>query len=40
MSLEDTDMYALKVRIEEITQKLANNQVVPNDKRFDLLAFY
>lgn len=37
MSLEDTDTYALKVRIQEITQKLANNQVAPNDKRFDLL---
>ncbi|RPA99385.1 hypothetical protein L873DRAFT_1806939 [Choiromyces venosus 120613-1] len=33
MSLEDTDMYALKVRIEEITQKLSKNLVVPNDKR-------
>ncbi|PWW75702.1 hypothetical protein C7212DRAFT_357811 [Tuber magnatum] len=33
MSLEDTDMYALKIRIEEITQKLSTNTVVPNDKR-------
>ncbi|CUS13913.1 unnamed protein product [Tuber aestivum] len=33
MSLEDTDLYALKVRIEEITQKLSTNTVMPNDKR-------
>ncbi|KAG0638269.1 hypothetical protein HOY80DRAFT_1079565 [Tuber brumale] len=33
MSLEDTEMYVLKVRIEEITQKLTTNMVVPNDKR-------
>ncbi|RPB04726.1 hypothetical protein L873DRAFT_1799138 [Choiromyces venosus 120613-1] len=33
MSLEDTDIYALKVRIEEITQKLSKKLVVPNDKR-------
>ncbi|RPA92482.1 hypothetical protein L873DRAFT_1817553, partial [Choiromyces venosus 120613-1] len=40
MSLEDTDMYALKVRIEEITQKLSKNLVVLNDKRFDMLTLY
>ncbi|RPA98273.1 hypothetical protein L873DRAFT_1808538 [Choiromyces venosus 120613-1] len=33
MSLEDTDIYTLKVRIEEITQKLSKRLVVPNDKR-------
>ncbi|RPA90990.1 hypothetical protein L873DRAFT_1848496 [Choiromyces venosus 120613-1] len=33
MSLDDTDMYALKVHIKEITQKLSKNLVVPNDKR-------
>ncbi|RPA98261.1 hypothetical protein L873DRAFT_1808519 [Choiromyces venosus 120613-1] len=33
MRLEDTDMYTLKVRIEEITEKLSKNLVVPNDKR-------
>ncbi|RPB03796.1 hypothetical protein L873DRAFT_1800307, partial [Choiromyces venosus 120613-1] len=32
MSLENTDMYILKVRIEEITQKLSKNLVVSNDK--------
>ncbi|KAG0134097.1 hypothetical protein HOY82DRAFT_638339 [Tuber indicum] len=33
MSLEDTEMYVRKVRIEEITQKLITNMIVPNDKR-------
>ncbi|PUU80369.1 hypothetical protein B9Z19DRAFT_975201 [Tuber borchii] len=33
MSPEDTDTHALKVRIQEITQRLANKSAAPYDKR-------
>ncbi|RPA91697.1 hypothetical protein L873DRAFT_1818868, partial [Choiromyces venosus 120613-1] len=35
MSLEDTNMYVLKVRIEEITQKLSKNLVAPRSLSLD-----